>query len=57
MSFFVGVAIRAKVNDKSDASLEEAEEMMRQLESPDAVVYQSCKYTYLYAMFYCLALH
>jgi hypothetical protein len=42
--FAVTAAIRAKVNDRSDASLEEAEKMMKKLESPDAVVYQSCKF-------------
>lgn len=34
-------AIRALVNDKSDTSLKKAENLMRNLESPDAIVYQS----------------
>jgi hypothetical protein len=41
---FSFLAIRTKVNDRSDRRLNEAEEMMRALEEPDAFVYQSCEY-------------
>lgn len=34
----------AKANEKSEASLREAEELMRRMDSPDRIAYQSCRY-------------
>lgn len=38
------IAIRAKVNDRSDESLGQSEEMLKSVDSPDAMLYQSSKY-------------
>jgi hypothetical protein len=38
-------AINAKATQRSEESMREAEEMMRSLESPDVVAYQTCEYS------------